>query len=230
MSLLDILFPKFCINCRTFGSYVCSNCFVYMTFAETGFCTVCQKPAIGGLTHPKCRGDSALEGVFSSLVYQGMVKKLIYQFKYPPHVTHLQALLIDFFSEGLIQQEQCYRVLQSAECLIPIPLHATKLRKRGYNQAKLLADGLGKRFGIPVIDCLIRVKNTKTQVGLTQKERLENSKDAFSIKKVFVNEQYNNVLLVDDVVTTGATLQEASKVLKKAGVQQVWGITLAHGQ
>jgi competence protein ComFC len=232
MSLLDFLFPKHCIQCKIFGSYLCPKCFSYVTFAETGFCVVCQRAAVGGLTHPLCKRSLTIDGVFSSLVYKGVVKKLVYQFKYQPYLTSLKPLLIDFFYEGLIQKETCYRLLQSQTVFVPIPLHVSKFRKRGYNQSQLLAQGLGQKLDIPVLDMLERIKETKTQVGLLQKERSENIKGAFGLRKPYAEKvkDLSTVFLVDDVVTSGATLKEAAKALKKAGIEQVFGITLAHGQ
>ncbi|HSA83620.1 MAG TPA: double zinc ribbon domain-containing protein, partial [Patescibacteria group bacterium] len=90
MSFLDFLFPKYCIGCKKMGSYLCSDCFVKISFAETGFCTICQKAAVGGLTHPICKRKLTIEGVFASLVYVGVVKKLVYQFKYKPYLTNLR--------------------------------------------------------------------------------------------------------------------------------------------
>jgi ComF family protein len=103
------------------------------------------------------------------------------------------------------------------------------MKWRGYNQSALLAQGMGKKLSVDVLDCLKRIKKTQTQVGLSQAKRLENMKDAFVLKKSFTAEKYEQVFLVDDVVTSGATLREAAKVFKKAGVEKVWGITLAHG-
>lgn len=203
-----------------------------MSFTETSFCVVCQKAAIGGLTHPVCKNSLTIDGVFSSLVYAGVVKKLVYQFKYKPYLTSLKGLLSDFFYEGLIQKEQLYQLLKKESIFVPIPLHTSKLRKRGYNQSQLLAEGLGQKLNIKVWEVLERVKNTKTQVNLSQKERAENITGAFRLKKAYADSmgEYKHVFLVDDVVTSGATLKEAAKVLKKAGIEKVWGITLAHGQ
>lgn len=232
MSLLDFLFPKYCIQCKVVDTYLCTKCFAYVSFTETSFCVVCQKAAIGGITHPVCKNSLTIDGVFSSLVYMGVVKKLVYQFKYKPYLTNLKSLLADFLYEGLIQKELFYNLIQEPTLLVPIPLHSSRFRKRGYNQAKLLADGLGQKLDIPVVELLERTKQTKTQVGLLQKERAENIKGAFSLKegeRKYIK-KLKHVFLVDDVVTSGATLKEAAKVLKKAGVAKVWGITLAHGQ
>jgi competence protein ComFC len=189
---------------------------------------VCQRPAFGGLTHPSCKTRYTIDGVFSSLVYQGVVKKLVYQFKYKPHVKDLRTVFDGLFYEGLIQKEMAYRLLNEESILVPIPLYRTKLRRRGYNQAMVLAEGLAKQCGMQVVNCLERVRNTQTQVGMSQQERRENIKDAFALKHPLP--KHKQVLLVDDVVTSGATLAEAARVLKKAGVGKVWGVTLAHGQ
>jgi competence protein ComFC len=232
MSLLDFLFPKRCVQCKKIGSYICSQCFTYITFTDTIVCIVCQRPAIGGITHPVCRTRYGVDGVFPSLVYKGIVKKLIYTFKYPPYLSDLQVTLTELFYEGLIQKEQFYKHFSPESVFVPVPLHASKFRKRGYNQAQKLAEGLSKKFEIPVVDCLARVKNTKTQVGLTKDERQENIKDAFAVKKEYMEKlkTIQQVFLVDDVATSGATLRESAKVLKRAGVRDVWGVTLAHGQ
>lgn len=179
-----------------------------------------------------CTNSLTIDGVFSSLVYVGVVKKLVYKFKYPPYLTSLHGMLTDFFHEGLIQKEMFYSILKQKGVLVPIPLHDSKLRKRGYNQSLFLAQGLGQKLDMPVEDMLKRIKNTKTQVNLSQKERAENIKGAFGFQSRYLDKvkEYKQVFLVDDVVTSGATLKEAAKLLKRAGVKKVWGITLAHGQ
>ena len=231
MSILDFIFPKRCVNCRKFGSYICANCFSYIAFHEGGVCIVCQRASIGGMTHPVCSGKYTPDGVFSSIVYKGVVKKLVYKFKYNPNLTDLKNTLTDLFYEGIIQKEALHKVLTNNSVLIPIPLYKSRMRNRGYNQSQLLAKGLGEKLGIPVLDCLERIKDTKTQVGRKKEEREENVKGAFRLKiKDLSFKKYKQAILVDDVVTSGATLKEAAKVLKKGGVGKVYGITLAHGQ
>lgn len=201
-------------------------------FTDVMVCTVCQRQALGGFTHPVCRTRYTIDGVFPSLVYKGVVKKLVYVFKYPPHLTDLQEQLVELFFEGIIQKEQFFSLLTSPSIFIPVPIHAGRYRKRGYNQSKLLAESLAKKFNVTVVDCLQRVKSTKTQVGLTKDERAKNIADAFVFKKELVSltQKYQQVFLIDDVATSGATLREAAKVLKKAGFKKVWGLTLAHGE
>lgn len=190
---------------------------------------MCSRPAVSGLTHPLCRTTRAIDGVFSSLVYQGITKKLIYQYKFAPYLSSLTPLLGELLYEGLIQQEALFKALEGNVVLVPIPLHKVRLRKRGYNQAALLAKDLGKRFQLPVLEVLERKQLTKTQVGLSQKERRQNMVEAFSCSVREEELVGKTILLVDDILTSGATLAEAAKVLKKNGAGKVYGVTLAHG-
>jgi len=135
--------------------------------------------------------------------------------------------------EGLIQKELFIKAIEQFSnetiALVPIPLYKSKLRRRGYNQAQLLAQGLSKKLNIPTIDMLLRVKNTPSQVGLERKKRIENITGAFSVapNPSADGSQYPNIFLVDDVLTTGSTLLEAANVLKRNGAKKVWGIALA---
>jgi len=231
MDLLDLLFPKRCAVCRTFGSFLCSNCFSYLTFQQEDNCLVCNRPAIDGITHPGCRNRYSIEGVSASLAYNFTVKKLIKAFKYQPYLSSIKTTLGELFYEGLIQK-QAFVQFASHECiLVPIPLHIERLRKRGYNQAELLAKEMGKKLHFEVVSCLQRTKNTSSQFALKREERLANMKDAFIFKEDFRQKLIGkNVLLVDDLVTSGATMLEAAKILKRNGVEKVWGIALGHGK
>lgn len=191
-------------------------------------CTVYNRWSIDGKTHPGCFGTYTLDGTFAALAYKGIVPKLIYQIKYQPYLTDLLPAVGDLCFEALIQQELFVAVLSQNPILVPIPLSPKRLRKRGYNKEELLAAELGKRFGLAVLPLLKRVKETTPQYGLKREERLENIKGAFEInlKHTMKNGQ-SYVLLVDDVLTTGSTMLEAAKVLKKHGFRRVWGLALA---
>ncbi len=230
MNVLDLLFPKRCLGCRKFGSYICPDCFIKLSFADKQICAVCNRPAIDGITHPGCIGKYTLDGVIASMSYAGLMKKLLYQFKYKPHVTDLTDTLSELFFDGLIQNEQFYRVLHQKPILVPIPLHKERLRSRGYNQATILAHALSKKLSLPVREILLRQKKTESQFLLTRNERTSNMKQAFQVKKSVDVLRDEHVFLIDDVTTSGITFLEAAKVLKKEGVTSVWGIALAHGQ
>ncbi len=231
MDLLSLLFPKYCLGCKKMGDYICANCFASIKFQDEDKCLVCNKPSIDSKTHPGCVSNYSIDGSSSALVYKSIVKKLVYSFKYEPNLTNLRQNMIDLLYEGLIQKESLQTVLQQDCVLVPIPLHAVKMRQRGYNQAKLLAEGLVKYWHIPIVDCLRRLKTTHSQYQLSRVERLNNLKGAFSINSKHIDKiKDKTILLVDDLITSGATMNEATKVLKHNGAQGVWGIAFAHGQ
>ena len=241
MNLFDFLFPKYCVNCKKFGDFLCSNCFSRLSFDTKNICLVCGNPSYDGLTHPRCRGRYRIEGSFTGVVFNSVSKKLIYQFKYKPYLSSLSSFLTDLLYESLIQNENFNKTLGSQLLFIPIPLSAAKLRKRGYNQAEILAKGLSRKFGSPCLNLLKRVRETKSQVGLNKKERKENISGAFEIinhlparlaaeragkagKSSIIN---HNIILVDDVLTTGSTFSEACSVLKRSGAAKVWAVAFA---
>jgi len=157
-----------------------------------------------------------------------VAKKLVYKFKYNPFLTDLKNVLADLFYESIIQKEAFNKILSKKPVLVPIPLFKTKIKKRGYNQAEVLADQLASKLELRAENLLERVKDTKSQVGLKQDERQENIKGAFEVTRDNKKEIRSRIfILVDDVLTTGSTLSEAARVLKKNGADKVWGITLA---
>jgi len=230
VDFLNFLFPKYCINCKKLGDYICANCFAFISFDTDGVCAVCDKPSINKLTHPGCKNKYSIDGVFSSILYKGVCKKLIYNFKYKPYLTDLRKILSDLFYEGLIQKQEFYNVIKNFEklILVPIPLYAGRERARGYNQAEILSMDLGKRLGFKTFNMLKRIKKTSSQVELSKKQRKENIKGAFEINSNL--ESYARgagAFLVDDVFTTGSTLTEAARILKRNGMKNVWALTLA---
>lgn len=240
MGFLDFLFPKYCVNCRKIGDYICANCFSFLSFDVQMICLVCNKGSIDGLTHPGCKTKYAIDGAFCAVSYKGIVKKLIYNFKYKPYLADLKKSLVELFYESIIQQELFQNILGFSPILVPIPLSKKRLRTRGYNHAKLLAEGLSKSLNLNLLEALQRARETKSQFGLNLKDRKANLKDAFILNtsafpkastfdKSSADKSVDkaNILLVDDILTTGSTLLEAAKVLKKNGARKVWGLTLA---
>lgn len=212
------------------GDYICANCFSFLSFDIEMICLACNKNSIDGLTHPGCRGKYVIDGAFCAVSYKGIVKKLIYNFKYKPYLADLKKSLIELFYESLIQQEIFQKAYQSppagGSILVPIPLHPKRLKKRGYNHAQLLAEGLSRSLKLDLVEALQRTKETKSQFGLKLQDRRENLKNAFVFdKKHPVSNE--NIFLVDDILTTGSTLLEGARVLKKHGAKKVWGLTLA---
>ncbi len=194
-------------------------------------CLSCNRQTIDGLTHPGCQGKYIIDGAFAAIVYKGIVKKLIYNFKYKPYLSDLKGSLVELFYEAIIQNEVFIRIIEQCNnetiVLVPTPLHKDRLRGRGYNHAKILAVGLSEKLGLKMIEMLGRTRATKSQFGLKLKERKENLEDTFSILPDIQVSQYPNIFLVDDILTTGSTLFEAAKTLKRKGAKKVWGLTLA---
>ena len=190
-------------------------------------CLVCNKGSFDGLTHPVCRGRYTIDGAFSAIAYKGIVKKLIYNFKYEPYLSDLKNSLVELFYESIIQNEIFQKAYALMPTLVPIPLHPNKLRKRGYNHAQLLAKGISQKVNLNLLNLLERTKDTKSQFGLNLKDRKRNLKGAFRMAKNCSIAKLPNIFLVDDILTTGSTLLEAARILKKNGAKKVWGLTLA---
>jgi len=243
MEILDLLFPKKCVSCKKLGSYLCENCFPYLSFNVKSLCLVCNKPTFNGLTHPFCVTKYSIDGCFSALPYNKTAQRLIYNFKYKPYLRDLKSVLVDLFYESLIQNEDFVKLMVDGSparntspssasmaggwLIVPVPLSGSRLRKRGYNQAEILAKDLSKKFKLPFQNILKRTRDTKTQVGLSNIERKENIKGAFKLDASGYRLKAKNVFLVDDVVTTGSTLLEAANILKRNGARRVIGLTLA---
>lgn len=231
MNLLDLLFPKTCVGCGKWGSYLCPTCFTKVSFQVQATCVECNKASVDGRVHPGCLQKNSVRGVCSATVYNGIMKKLLAAYKYPPYVKDMESVLVDLFYESLIQQELFMKLLQKDIVFVPIPLALKRYRTRGYNQAEELAKLLGNRVGKHVLNALERTKETKAQVNLSKEEREKNIKGAFIVsskRKPTIDARI--IVLVDDVLTTGATMNEAARVLYSAGVREVWGVTLSHGK
>ncbi len=221
MDLLDFIFPKTCVSCGKIGSYICRKCFSKIEFVGNPVCPECQRQAIGGKTHPGCKRKYGLDGLVVATKYKGPVRAAIQKVKYR-FVWDIHKVLVDLVADSIWRYSLPKNVV-----LTSIPLFVQRKRWRGFNQAELLARDLAKRFGEKYqSDLLVRVVDTKTQVGLSREERKVNIKGAFKISQNS-NVKSQNFIIVDDVYTTGATMKEACKVLKRAGAGEVWAMAVA---
>ena len=228
MGLADLIFPKKCINCRKFGDFICADCLAKIRFNDNYQCPVCFRPALNGLTHPGCLTPHALDGAISVVAYNGIIKKLIYQYKYNPHLSKLSDTIGELTCDGLSQNESFYSFIEKYQpTLVPIPLSAKRLRERGYNHAELLASYIAKYFKLGLNNkVLVRVKNTKPQFKLSKEERRKNIEGAFEIANPPAGGPAS-IVLIDDIATSFATLKEATKVLKRKGAKKVLAVTFA---
>ena len=230
LTFLDFLFPKRCVSCGAFGKYICDRCFSKIEYMEKPICPICQRQAIGGKIHPKCAGEFRPDGLVVACRYKGAVKLAIRKVKYK-WVYDIEKILVDLLASQIWKFD-----LPQNSILVPIPLHKNRKNWRGFNQAEILAKTLAKKFNVSYSELLIRIIETKTQVGLTRDERKENVKGAFSLRPFRHPEldsgskiRDKNFILVDDVYTSGATMMEAAKVLKRSGAKSVWAMTVALG-
>jgi len=184
-------------------------------------CPKCGRPQSSATLCPGCLSwQTEIDGIRSPFRFDGVIRQAIHQLKYG-NLRALAGLLARLLSDYLISNSV------PGEVLVPVPLHPKRLRERGYNQSRLLAQELGKLAVLPVVDdCLVRERHSLPQARTsTVGERRSNVADAFSCRDRRLQDK--PVLLIDDVSTSGATLDACARALKQAGATTVWGLVLA---
>ncbi len=227
-ALLNIVFPRRCPVCGDIvtpdGGRICGGCVGILKYAEEPCCLKCGVP-LKDDADGYCPGCSGRERFFdrgrAAFIYDDVLSLSIYGFKY-----HGRQEYAAFYADEIIKRLGRFIEAVSPEALVPIPLHKSRYRKRGYNQAELIAERLSRRLGIPCEPgLLIREKNTKPQKDLGEKERQNNLKKAFKIGRNDVS--LSTVMLIDDIYTTGSTMDSAAACLKENGVKGVFFIVLS---
>jgi len=213
-NFLDLFFPKFCFGCQREGSYLCQDCKAILQIS--GF-------------HRKFQTENLSDLYFATEYKNPLIKNLIKLFKYEPFVKELAkdlaSLIIDHFQ--LLEKNPPFLLSNSELLLIPVPSEKRRLKWRGFNQAEEVGKEIAKFLKIPLFnDVLIKNRETLAQVELSEEERKENVKEVFSCQNP-EKIQEKKILLVDDVYTTGSTMKECARVLKKAGVKEVIGLVIA---
>ncbi|MBI3420921.1 MAG: ComF family protein [Candidatus Sungbacteria bacterium] len=228
--ILDLLFPLQCCGCGKTGVILCALCAGALTRIPPQ-CFVCRAWVPGtnmipaGRTCLGCRPRSSIYAFLSPFSYQqDIVRELIHSLKYQRN-RNIAPVLADMMALYLVAMRV---VFPQNAVLMPIPLHKTRERTRGFNQSLLIAMALGERLMTKVEGGVLRkTKKTTPQMELRREERLRNLADSFMvISPPLVKGKL--IVLVDDVRTTGATLEEAARVLKQAGAKRIWAITIAH--
>jgi ComF family protein len=218
---LDLLFPQWCVGCGKEGEFICYSCRRSLPRIKPPLCPRCGKPQPSGILCPSCVGWQArIDGIRSPFRFDGVIRQAIYQLKYGnvrALAKPLAKLLNDYLSTNPVP----------GEVLVPVSLHQKRLRERGYNQSSLLAQELGKLTNLPVVDnCLTRQRHALPQARTSAiGERWSNVADAFTCRDHRL--QGKQVLLIDDVSTSGATLDACAAAVKAAGATSVWGLVLA---
>lgn len=218
--LLDFIYPKICVGCGEWGTFLCKRCLERLDFVDQ-ICPICGERSIMGWTHQGCKTKWGMDGLIAIYEYQEPVaRKVVDGIKYGFNRELINIVLKNFvFQTG-----------DNFDYLVPLPLHFYRENWRGFNQARELGEVIGSKLLVPVESILVRTRNTKQQVTMKTKEQRElNIKNAFVVSTSWKGKlKGTKVLLVDDVFTSGADMRECTKVLKKAGVKIVWGLALAH--
>ena len=219
---LDFFFPRFCVGCGKEGDFICGSCQASLARIEAPVCPKCGKPQTNQMLCTGCMSwEADIDAIRSPFRFEGVIRAAIHEFKYR-NLRAIAGRLAHLLDEYLITSDPV-----PCEVMVPVPLHEKRLRERGYNQSRLLAKELSRLTGLPVNDgCLIRncynVPQAKTK---NVEERRQNVVGIFTCKNKDLCDK--KVLLIDDVTTSGATLNACAAALKATGVMSVWGLTLA---
>jgi ComF family protein len=225
MFIIDFLFPKLCLGCGYVGAYLCPSCLNKLEPIKQDVCLYCKKASVFGLTHINCRNILNADGLVTIYRYNPILKKIIKNIKYRL-ATEIWRDFSKSISPNTIDKLGFYKNLASNFVIQPVPLSKNKYNERGFNQAKFISIFFQKYLHFPIVDLLIRKKEITSQAQLKNRgARYLNTKGAFTSLQC----PYSNVILVDDVVTTGSTVREAAKTLKKAGAKKVYVLALAKG-
>jgi competence protein ComFC len=228
--IASLVYPPTCTICsRSVGSdeYLCDDCEGKLSRILQPFCSKCSEPFEGAITttfscancsHRKLYFDAAISAYRS----RGIARHVILNFKYGKqfHLRHLVGRwLISALDDSRIRD--C-----KFDVIVPVPLHPARQRERSFNQAALLAELVSAHLGVSMRPLLHRVRFTTTQTAFDRAERIQNLRDAFRLRKN-ADVRRLDVLLIDDVLTTGSTLSECARVLKRAGARSVYAATAA---
>lgn len=223
----DYLFPVFCLSCEEEGEWVCDLCRRFLQISPQLFCPVCHVESKRGMVCTECVGSSELSSHIAMMKYveDALVGKLLHVFKYQ-YAEDVSGVLHEIVQTFIQDQSGTFTDI---DLIVPVPLHKKRFAERGFNQAASIANMLAIELDTPIASTmLIRSRHTPHQAQLKREERFKNVAQAFSLSKGASVEE-KRILLVDDVYTTGATMQACAEVLKQAGARDVRGCSFARG-
>lgn len=213
--LLELIAPDECLVCGAEGLCICNNCAQANLVLKKPACPICNAINQNGATCGRCRSRTKLSGATIAFRYEGVAKQLVAQMKYESKRS-----IARHFGSALLGEVPISNFVVSY-----VPSDGATRRRRGFDQAKLIARAYAKKNHCEFDTLLLRSRHIR-QVGMSRKQRLANVADNFVIKRPVEGQ---NILLVDDVITTGATASECAKVLKNAGARRVWLLATARG-
>ena len=224
----ELLFPKICFGCKRIGSYLCHNCAKSLIVINKDVCVYCGRASFFGLTHPKCKTKTGIDGLKSIFLYNNMAKKVISMIKYKFVFDAVDTFMKAIPEKKLKEVEFVKKIIPKSALIVPVPLHSDRQAKRGFNQSEKYGLFFSSLLNLPLSNKAIsRVKNTKSQVNMkTPRERFENIRRAFEVNSADLVSG-REVIIVDDVWTTGSTIKETSRTLKRCGAGRIIALTLA---
>lgn len=217
----DILFPKYCILCKSLGSNLCEKCKKNLQLTSFESCIVCDRLSVGGVTHLKCKNEFSPDRYISLCYYNQLAREIVLNAKYNQKSYRLFDDFINIH-ENLAKLNS----ISSIDIIIPIPMTKSFKKLSDINHAKYIAQKISETIKIPICDALI--KTTKiSQKKLSKERRHINISGKIKLNPDFLPQIKNkSILLVDDVLTTGATMLESSKILKLNGAKNLTCLTL----
>lgn len=220
--VLDVLFPSRCVGCGTYGSFLCLSCQAELTRARPPRCPTCWQPQRRSAPCGRCQQEKpAFQGARSLYLYEGAAREAVRALKYN-YLSALAQPMAQLMARYVEEEEDI-----EADLVVAVPLYGRRRRLRGYNQSALLARELSRLCGLSLTERgLARRRNTPPQARSVDAEaRKRNVADAFIADRRRV--EGRRVLLIDDVMTTGATLDACARALREAGAASVWALTFA---
>jgi ComF family protein len=220
-SVLGVLFPIRCAGCGRRGANACETCWPLIPWIGSDVCPLCALPTRqGGFCRPCGEARLALDGSRAACRFEGLARTAIHDLKFRGVRRRAELL-------GQLAAEAVERRPMAIDFLVPIPLSVGRLRERGFNQSELISIEIGGRIGVPVLpSCLERARETPPQVRRTRAERQENVAGAFRLRDG-APVAGRRIALIDDVMTTGATLSAAAEALKASGAARVYAVVVA---
>lgn len=219
IGVIDLLFPLICIGCGQEGSILCDRCVEKMLWRDRLRCDLCGKIIYSRRLCAKCRRATGMYDFVSIGPMEGLLRDSVHNLKYE-NLKSLAPVLGQIITAQIISRNL------PKGLIVPMPLHYTRMRWRGYNQSCLLVKSVSQCLGWTILDNLVRIKKTHQQMKLRREARVKNVEGAF-LSKYDLSKCDMPIYLVDDVATTGATMGEAVKILKKAGVRKIVGVAIA---
>lgn len=226
--ILELIYPTKCPFCgKIHKEGICEDCREKIVVVKEPRCKKCGKPirqeeeefCYDCRTNPK-----KFEQGKSLWLHRMPVSNGIYRFKYKNRKSYGR-----FFAAEMYREYGTWMLNAGIDCIVPVPLHRSRRRYRGYNQAEILAKELGRLSGIRVdVDCIVRDKKTIAQKKLDDRQRRRNLKKAFRVTEDMSD--VKNLLIIDDIYTTGSTIEAMTEQFLKAGVEKVWFLTISIGQ